>query len=112
MGTNLGFWQARALRLLSHPKLDIAVGLLILVNAICLGIETDLPEPKHAWQTAEIIFCCLFVSELSLRMIALRCRFLLDPWCIFDSIIVGVSLCDVVMSAMGGSSSLSIVTVL
>lgn len=109
----LGFFQKKAARLIRHPKFDIGIGLLIGANAVCLGLETDLEgEPQQIWQVIESIFCCLFVVELILRATALRCRFLRDLWCIFDSLIVSVSVFDITMTLTGGTSSLNILTIL
>jgi len=67
---------------------------VIIVNAITLGLETS---PAIVAATGSLlgildsIAIWIFVVELALKMLALRGRFIRDPWNIFDFIIVGIS---------------------
>ena len=78
-----------------HPKFDAFITVLIIVNAITLGLET-YPVAMAAFGPLLLIIdrVCLavFVVELLLRMAAYRGRFFHDPWRIFDFVVVGIAL--------------------
>jgi voltage-gated sodium channel len=84
-----------AKRILAHPLTERVVFVLIVVNAITLGIETsdtarDIAGPFFRFIDRAVLI--VFVAEILLRLIARRARFFLDPWSVFDFIVVGVSL--------------------
>jgi len=92
--------SARALReraqaIVEHPRFDIAIIVVIVLNAITLGLETlpALVEPYasllHAVDRTAL---GIFTVELGLRMFVYRGRFFHDPWRVFDFVIVGIAL--------------------
>lgn len=105
-----GCMQQKAVQLVGHPRFDATIGFLIGMNAICLGVETDHPNPKQMWQGIEIGFLCAFSSELVVRFVALRGFFLRDGWCLFDSGLIGISIMDLTMS--GSLTHLTILRIL
>lgn len=68
---------------------------LIVINAIVLGLETDKDLMATHGQTLiaiDHVILWIFVGELLLRLGAYGLRFFRDPWNIFDTVIVAISL--------------------
>jgi voltage-gated sodium channel len=70
----------------------IIIGVIIL-NAVVLGAETMVPA-HLAYELAllDSVLLGVFVIELVLRLVAYGLRFFLDPWNIFDTVIVAIAL--------------------
>lgn len=82
-------------RLVDHPGFERAVIMLIIANAISLGLETVdqvVASIGGILAAFDRLVVLIFVIELALRFIAGPARFLRDPWRWFDSIIVAVAL--------------------
>lgn len=89
------------------PAFSYSITLLILLHVILLGVEVDLSaavalEDMPSWfSTFNAVSVCCFVVELILKFIALGCRgfwYGSDAyWNIFDFIVIGVSVVDVVL---------------
>jgi voltage-gated sodium channel len=88
-------WRARLYAWLEMRQVQRAVILVIIINAVVLGLET-VPEVNERFGTLlhQIDRVCLtiFVVELTLAMLAMRTRFFRDPWRIFDFIVVSIAL--------------------
>jgi len=52
--------------------------LLIVVNAVLLGITTDNPELEEKW--VEYVFTSIFTLEVLLKVIGLGTLFWVDGW--------------------------------
>jgi voltage-gated sodium channel len=66
---------------------------VIIVNAVVLGVETMVPERlAHELGVFDDVLLGVFVVELVLRLVAYGPRFFLDPWNIFDTLIVTIAL--------------------
>ena len=84
---------------------------VITVNAIVLGIETT-PWGKAYGGILDAIdnFClCVFVVELLMRIVARRAKFFVNPWNLFDLLVVIV---PIVASGMMAVSSLRVMRLL
>ena len=103
--------RARVRRFIENPRFDQAIIVLIVLNAITLGLETN-PEFVAAYGPALHAFdnfaLGIFVVELLLRFSVYGSRFFHDPWRVFDFVIVGISL----MPASGAFSVLRALRVL
>lgn len=81
--------------LVDHPMTERVIVMLIVLNAITLGLETSSEIMAghgallHALDTA---FLWIFVAELLARLAVRRGAFFRDPWNIFDSIVIGIAL--------------------
>ncbi|MCV0395935.1 MAG: ion transporter [Rhizobiaceae bacterium] len=82
-------------RLIESRRFDMAITVLIVINAITLGLETS----REAMETAgpllialDRIILSVFVIELAARMAVYRSDFFRDPWRIFDLVVVGLAL--------------------
>ncbi len=81
--------------LVSDPRFERAIVILIVINAITLGLETSEAVMERFGPLLVAIdrtILCLFVLEIALRWIADFRGFWRDPWRIFDFVVVGVAL--------------------
>lgn len=81
------------------------VGVMIFLNMLFVGYETDYlartwaERPPLGFQVAEDTFCVVFVLEILMRLMVYRCAFFCMPdylWNIFDLLVVGFQIMDVV----------------
>ena len=82
-------------RFVDHSFFQKSIMVLIIFNAIILGLETSptitraIGQELKLFDQAVIIIFCI---ELALRIYAKGLRFFHDPWGIFDFIVVGITL--------------------
>jgi voltage-gated sodium channel len=80
---------------LMNSRIQNGIMLLIVINAIILGIET-VPSAMQSYGTflmaADHIILGVFVIEISLRIFVYRLDFFRDSWSIFDFIVVAIAL--------------------
>ncbi|CAE7397954.1 CACNA1S [Symbiodinium sp. CCMP2592] len=88
-------------RIVTHDYFDYVMGLILMLNAILVGIQVDvasqLPSDPIWSRAIDIIFCLIFVLELVLRVSAFGQTFLNMEgwqWNLFDLLIVGFSVAD------------------
>ncbi|MGL5446736.1 MAG: ion transporter [Rhabdaerophilum sp.] len=77
------------------PVVERFIIVLIVLNAITLGLETSpsvMAEFGRLLHVLDTIFLWIFVAELAARMAVKRGAFFRDPWSIFDFIVVGIAL--------------------
>ncbi len=88
-------WRARAQALIEHPRFDQTIVVLIIVNAIVLGLETSPAIGARfgdLFRAIDRTVLGIFVAELLLRFFVHRSRFFRDPWRVFDFVVVGIAL--------------------
>ena len=81
--------------LVEAPWFNHAIIVVILLNAITLGLETSpgmMARHGELLHRLDRIALAIFVLELLLRFAAYRLRFFRDPGRLFDLVVVGVSL--------------------
>lgn len=96
---------------LESARFQKAITILIIINAVTLGIETSKAAMAAAGPMLMMIdkaILSVFVVELLAKLIVYRSRFHKDPWNIFDFIIVGIA----VMPATGNLSVLRALRIL
>ena len=103
--------QAAVAAFLDRPIVTRFILIVIIFNALILGLETSQPIMATAGDT--ILFLdrlCLgiFIIELTLKLFAHRTRFFRSGWNLFDLAVVGVAL----LPASGGLSVLRALRVL
>ena len=77
------------------PRVQYSIVVLIVINAITLGLETSPTVMAHAgsWLLALDNFVLgVFVVEISVKLYAHRWFFFRDPWNVFDFIIITIAL--------------------
>ncbi|MDP2732670.1 MAG: ion transporter [Hoeflea sp.] len=81
--------------LLQSRRFEAAITILIVINAITLGLET-VPQVMDRFGPLLVVLdrviLSVFVIEVSARLIVWRLDFFRDPWRIFDFLVVGVAL--------------------
>ena len=97
--------------LLENPRFETGIMVLIVINAVTLGLETDAEiMTRHGavltW--LDRIILGVFTLEVALRLLVYRLDFWRDPWRIFDFVIVGIAL----MPATGNLSILRALRIL
>ncbi len=87
--------RARLRAFIEDARVQRAILVLILVNAVTLGLETSpsvmavAGGPIHVLDKAIL---SVFVLEIAIRLYVHRARFFRDPWSVFDFIVVGIAL--------------------
>ncbi|MBK7422752.1 MAG: ion transporter [Propionivibrio sp.] len=80
---------------LETPLVQRTLIVLILVNAVILGLETS-PSLMADWGpwlvAADRAILAVFVVEIALRLIAHRFNYFRDPWNVFDFTVVAIAL--------------------
>lgn len=82
-------------RFCRHKSFEAAILALVILNAICLGVEVSLKEgsPAGDWfRWLDRGFLGLFTVEILVKINAYRRTFFKDPWRVFDFIVVTLSL--------------------
>lgn len=86
--------RAAAGRLVDHPLSQRFIVLVLLLNAVTLGLETSEQVEAvygHVIDQINDIIPFIFVVEVGLRFFARGARFFRETWNIFDVIIISVS---------------------
>ncbi|TDQ83867.1 voltage-gated sodium channel [Dongia mobilis] len=85
---------ARLKSLIESRRFERLITLLILVNAVTLGLET-VPEAMASFGDllgiADRLLLLAFTAELAARFVVYRTRFFHDPWRVFDLLVVGIA---------------------
>jgi len=81
-------------RLIESSRFDWAITVLIIINAVILGLET-VPSVKSAigalLTQLDFLLLLIFSAELLAKILVYRARFFHDPWRIFDLLVVGIA---------------------
>ena len=92
MGASVHIWLRN---LLADPRTERVVMVLIIVNAIILGLETSpsvMARFGPALDLIDHIILGVFVIELTARIFVHRLAFFRDPWSLFDFVVVAIAL--------------------
>jgi voltage-gated sodium channel len=87
--------QAAIRRRLENARVQQFIMLLIIVNAIILGLETvpaAMAQYGSLLVAVDQLILAIFVVEIVLRIYAHRLRFFRDPWSLFDFSVVAIAL--------------------
>mgnify|MGYP000323936355 CR=1 FL=1 len=77
------------------PRTERAVIVLVIVNAIILGLETSetvMASYGPLLQAIDRVILVVFVVEIAARIVVFRRAFFRDPWSVFDFLVVGIAL--------------------
>jgi voltage-gated sodium channel len=87
--------RAAVVRLVEAPAFQHAITVIIILNAVALGLDT-YPAMPAAWHAAfaafDVMVTGVFVVELSLKLFAWRWSFFRNGWNVFDFVVVAVAL--------------------
>lgn len=84
-----------AQRLVTDPRFITVVTLVILFNAIILGLETSPTVTARigpALSFLDHVCLAFFIAEIALKLVAWRGRFFRDGWNLFDGAVVAIAL--------------------
>lgn len=87
--------STRLKRIVEDERFKRAVLVLIIINAVLLGLETSRTLSASAMSSiilANQVILGIFVFELTLRIGAFRANFFRDSWSVFDFTIVTIAL--------------------
>merc|ERR1719424_368118 len=110
-----GSWTARAIRVILDPQFDMLVGVVVLLNSVSMGLETEVSDPGVLFVlvAGDIVFLVVFTLELLLRAFAMR-QYLFNTLSdVMDAAIVVSGWVQVVLEiVLRGSDVLSLLAVL
>lgn len=86
--------RAQAAEWVENPTTVTVITVLILINAVTLGLETDqgmVARFGHVLHAIDFLILLAFTVELLLKFYAYRLSFFKSGWNIFDLLIVGIA---------------------
>src|SRR5262245_19450471 len=81
--------------IVEEPRTERVIMLLIIANAVILGLETNrsiMTRYGGLLAILDHIILAVFVVELIARITVHRLAFFRDPWSVFDFVVVGIAL--------------------
>jgi voltage-gated sodium channel len=87
--------RARARELVERKDFQRFVIVLIVFNAVTLGLETSermMASFGGLLHVLDRVTLAVFVAELLLRLYGYGWRFFRDPWNVFDTLVIGIAL--------------------
>jgi len=81
--------------LIEHPRFEPFIVVLIVINAVTLGLETSPTVMASAGRLLHVIdsvILAVFVAEIAARILVRGRAFFRDPWSLFDLFVVGIAL--------------------
>ena len=88
-------WRVRLAARLARPLVERTLIVLIVVNAVVLGLETwpaMMERHGRLLVALDLAILAVFTVEIALRVAAHGRRFFTDPWSLFDFAVVAVAL--------------------
>ncbi|MFZ9256342.1 MAG: ion transporter, partial [Burkholderiaceae bacterium] len=88
-------WRQSIENFIGNPTIQHTLVVLIVVNALILGLETShtvMAVAGHELHLIDQVILWIFIAELALLMAARGFGFFKDPWCVFDLIVIGIAL--------------------
>lgn len=103
---NAELWEdvhRRRIHIASSPRFNLAVGAAIILNAIIIGVEVDHGrgdklEDRMIYFIFDALFSVAFFIEMLIRQSQLGWDYFLDPWNVFDYVLVVLSCVDLAVS--------------
>jgi Ca2+-binding EF-hand superfamily protein len=107
-------------KVLEWPYFDFTMGVVIFVNSILIGVQSDLSIDYEAHrkeldslEICDYFFLAIYVIELALRLIGTGREVLENPWIQFDVVLVTFGLVSAMLkiamtiaaNALGGNTS-------
>jgi len=90
-----GSLHGRLRRFIEDSRVQRLIIILIVVNAILLGLETwsaAMAVAGDLIRLADRLILSVFVAEIAVRLYVYRRRFWRDPWSVFDFLVVSIAL--------------------
>merc|ERR1712025_183296 len=77
----------------NSEQFNMGIGLVIMFNALIIGLETDLP-PCTFFTVIEHVFNSIFLTEMLLRLADMKLQYFTQAWNVFDSTLVATGTLD------------------
>lgn len=90
--TSIRSWLAR---FIERPAVQRSILLLIVINAIILGMQTSaslVASSGELLKLVDTLILGVFVAEIAARIYVHRAAFFRDPWSLFDFAVVAIAL--------------------
>lgn len=87
--------RSRLQQLLERPTTQHTITVLILINAVVLGLETSpniMARAGALLLAVDQLILTIFVVEIAARLAVHRLAFFRDPWSVFDFVVVLIAL--------------------
>ena len=87
--------HAKLSKILAHPNFEKSIMILIVINAIVLGLETSkwaMANFGNVLMLVDNLILAIFVVEIAARLFVDFKGFWRDPWRIFDFTVVAIAL--------------------
>ena len=87
--------RAKAHQFIENPFIQNGILVLIVINAITLGLETVpavMQRFSNIIHTLDLVILSVFVLELLIRLYVYREKYFNDPWRAFDFVVVSIAL--------------------
>ena len=101
---DLSQWKLFIHIILDHPWFDRVMGLVIVANAICVGVESQMEVKygySHSYETSfewsENMFLFIYTLEAGGRVAVYGWAAIQDVWVQFDLILVLIGICSLVV---------------
>jgi voltage-gated sodium channel len=81
--------------IIAHPATERATIILIVINAVTLGLETSKWAMENfggLLHLVDTVILWIFVAELAARIAVHRLAFFKDPWSLFDFVVIAIAL--------------------
>lgn len=88
-------WKCKIESFVNSPAVQHFIVFLIVLNAVLLGLETNPDVVEKVGKELAVIdhaILFIFTLEILLLMASRGLKYFRDPWCIFDFLVVGISL--------------------
>lgn len=88
-------WRGQLRGFIEKPLTQRVILLLILANAVILGLETSpslMASHGSLLVALDQAILAVFVVEIAARLLVHRLAFFRDPWSVFDFLVVGIAL--------------------
>jgi len=88
-------WKNRIEDFMEHPWVQHFLVLLILLNAVILGLETDNDIMDNIGSQLILVdhaILGIFIAEIVVLITARGIGYFKDPWCVFDFIVIAIAL--------------------
>jgi len=87
--------RARAVHFIESGRVQQTIIVLILINALILGLETsaEIVATAGGWLSGlDRLILSIFVAEILVKLFAYRLAFFRNAWNVFDFFVVGIAL--------------------
>lgn len=110
--------ETKKLTIVERPEFDMAIGFIITLNAIVMGVECDHKRPgtdMTVWIVLDNLFCLVWVFELVIKLFYLRLGYFKVAFNLMDFLLVLLSINDAWIMPLvsdGGANALGVLSMI